>query len=181
VPLVRTDAADVRQSGEPTEGDAMTWRVDEDRAVTDVRLYEALRKQTNVNRILPMNDNVIVRLVQSDVRTPGGMYLPQPVGATMVTGEVIATGPGILDEHGERIPTGVTEGDMVVFAKHMATELWLKETLFAIRADGIVGVLKDQPSVPAEQTPKPKRPTFADFDDSYDTARKSMGAGRDNY
>ena len=72
--------------------------------------------------VKPLNDRVLVRRTESLNRTAGGIYIPDTAKEKPQEGVVIAVGPGRL-EGSERIAVGVKEGDKVLFAKFVGTEV----------------------------------------------------------
>ncbi len=90
----------------------------------------------------PLHDRVLVRRLEEDARTPGGIIIPDTVKEKPQRGEVIAVGPGALTEAGERAPMDVSVGDTVLFAKYGGTEVRIDgEDLLIMRESDILGVL----------------------------------------
>lgn len=71
----------------------------------------------------PLADRVIVKPIEREEVTKGGIVLPDTVKERPQEGEVIAIGPGRLSEDGKRIPVDVKKGDRVIYAKYGGTEL----------------------------------------------------------
>ena len=71
----------------------------------------------------PLNDRIIIELVEKEERTASGIFLPDTAAKEKPqTGEVIAVGPGKLNEKGERVVVDVKVGDEIVFAKYSGAE-----------------------------------------------------------
>jgi chaperonin GroES len=71
----------------------------------------------------PLGDRLIVKPLEQEEVTAGGIVLPETAKEKPQKGEVLAAGPGGRDESGERIPMEVAVGDMVLFAKYAGTEI----------------------------------------------------------
>ena len=76
----------------------------------------------NVN-IRPLEDKVLVQLVEAETTTASGLVIPDSAQEKPQEATVVAVGPGKLDDAGNRIPVDVKEGDVVVFSKYGGTEL----------------------------------------------------------
>ncbi|MDR7328584.1 co-chaperone GroES [Corynebacterium guangdongense] len=76
----------------------------------------------NVN-IRPLEDKVLVQIVEAETTTASGLVIPDSAQEKPQEATVIAVGPGRLDDKGERLPIDVKEGDTVVFSKYGGTEL----------------------------------------------------------
>jgi chaperonin GroES len=71
----------------------------------------------------PLGDRVVVRPISEEDVTKGGIILPDTAKERPQRGEVIAVGPGRLDENGKRIAMEVKKGDKVIYAKYAGTEV----------------------------------------------------------
>lgn len=78
-------------------------------------------------KLRPLGDRLIVKPIEREETTPGGIVLPETAKEKPQEGEVIAVGPGRRDDEGERIPMEVKVGDRVLFAKYAGTEVKLSE------------------------------------------------------
>jgi chaperonin GroES len=95
----------------------------------------------------PLGDRVVVRRVQEDQKTPGGIIIPDTAQEKPQEGEVIAVGPGALDEHGKRVAPEVKAGDFVLFGKWSGTEVKVDgEELLIMKESDIMGVLEGRPT-----------------------------------
>ena len=91
----------------------------------------------------PLGDRVGVRRVQEDQKTPGGIIIPDTAQEKPQEGEVIAVGPGALDEHGKRVQPEVKTGDFVLFGKWSGTEVKVDgQDLLIMKESDIMGILE---------------------------------------
>ena len=91
----------------------------------------------------PLGDRVVVRRVQEDQKTPGGIIIPDTVQEKPQEGEVIAVGPGALDEHGKSVVPEVKAGDFVLFGKWSGTEVKVEgQELLIMKESDIMGILE---------------------------------------
>jgi chaperonin GroES len=91
----------------------------------------------------PLHDRVVVRRLEGEEKTKGGIIIPDTVKEKPQEGEVIAIGPGARDENGKLTPLDVKTGDKVLFGKWSGTEVKIddKELLIMKESDimGVVG------------------------------------------
>ena len=91
----------------------------------------------------PLHDRVVVRRIEEDERTKGGIIIPDTAKEKPQQGEVIATGPGALNEKGEVQPLDVKPGDRVLFGKWSGTEVKIEgEELLIMKESDILGVIE---------------------------------------
>jgi chaperonin GroES len=91
----------------------------------------------------PLHDRVVVRRIEEDERTPGGIIIPDTAKEKPQQGEVIAVGPGARDEKGQVQPLDVKAGDRVLFGKWSGSEVKLDgEELLIMKESDILGVLE---------------------------------------
>ena len=91
----------------------------------------------------PLHDRILVRRVESDERTKGGIIIPDTAKEKPQEGEVIATGPGARNEQGEIVALDVKVGDRVLFGKWSGTEIRLDgEDLLIMKESDVMGVLE---------------------------------------
>jgi chaperonin GroES len=91
----------------------------------------------------PLHDRVVVRRIEEDERTPGGIIIPDTAKEKPQQGEVIAAGPGARDEKGQLQPLDVKAGDRVLFGKWSGTEVKIDgEELLIMKESDILGVLE---------------------------------------
>jgi chaperonin GroES len=90
----------------------------------------------------PLHDRVVVRRLQSEEKTKGGIIIPDSAKEKPQQGEIIAVGPGGRDEAGKLIPIDVKVGDKVLFGKWSGTEVKLDgEELLIMKESDIMGVI----------------------------------------
>jgi chaperonin GroES len=91
----------------------------------------------------PLGDRVVVKRVQEDVKTAGGIIIPDTAQEKPQEGEVVAVGPGARDEKGERIAPEVKVGDRILFGKWSGTEVKVDgQDLLIMKESDIMGVLE---------------------------------------
>lgn len=91
----------------------------------------------------PLHDRILVRRVETDERTKGGIIIPDTAKEKPQEGEVIATGPGARNEQGEIVALDVKPGDRVLFGKWSGTEIRLDgEDLLIMKESDVMGILE---------------------------------------
>jgi chaperonin GroES len=92
----------------------------------------------------PLHDRVVVRRIDEDERTRGGIIIPDTAKEKPQQGEVVAVGPGAPDETGQVQPLDVKPGDRVLFGKWSGTEVKIDgEDVLIMKESDILGVLED--------------------------------------
>lgn len=92
----------------------------------------------------PLHDRVVVRRIESDEKTSGGLIIPDTAKEKPAEGEVVAVGSGARDDAGNRIPMDVKPGDRVLFGKWSGTEITLDgEELLIMKESDILGIIED--------------------------------------
>src|ERR1700716_4494205 len=93
----------------------------------------------------PLHDRVVVRRIEENTKTAGGIIIPDTVKEKPMQGEIIAVGPGARDENGKLVPLDVKAGDRVLFGKWSGTDVVIngEERLILKEAD-ILGVIEGQ-------------------------------------
>ncbi|WP_165066622.1 MULTISPECIES: co-chaperone GroES [unclassified Desulfovibrio] len=76
-------------------------------------------------KLKPLNDRVLVKRLESEEKTAGGLYIPDTAKEKPSKGEVVAVGPGKIAENGSRIEMAVKKGEQVLFNKYAGTEIKL--------------------------------------------------------
>src|SRR5271156_6589513 len=90
----------------------------------------------------PLGDRVLVRRVEEEAKTKGGIIIPDSAKEKPQEGEVLSVGPGARDESGKLQPLDVTVGDRILFGKWSGTEVKLDgEDLLIMKESDILGVL----------------------------------------
>jgi chaperonin GroES len=103
----------------------------------------ALKKGTSTVNIRPLHDRVVVRRLDEDTKSPGGIVIPDTAKEKPIQGEVVAVGNGKILDNGETRPLDVKPGDKVLFGKYSGTEVKLgSEELLVMREEDIMGVVE---------------------------------------
>ncbi|MER9267471.1 co-chaperone GroES [Mesorhizobium sp. M0410] len=90
----------------------------------------------------PLHDRVVVRRVESESKTAGGIIIPDTAKEKPQEGEIIAVGSGARDEVGKLVPLDVKAGDRILFGKWSGTEVKLNgEDLLIMKEADIMGVI----------------------------------------
>ncbi len=94
-------------------------------------------------KIRPLHDRVVVRRVEDERKSPGGIVIPDTAAEKPMQGEVLAAGNGKILENGEIRPLDVKVGDRVLFGKYSGTEVKVEgEDVLVMREDDIMGVIE---------------------------------------
>ena len=92
----------------------------------------------------PLHDRVVVRRLEAEEKTTGGIIIPDTAKEKPMEGEVVAVGPGARDETGKLIPLDVKANDRILFGKWSGTEVKLDgEELLIMKESDIMGVLEE--------------------------------------
>jgi len=95
----------------------------------------------------PLHDRVVVRRIDADAKSAGGIIIPDTAKEKPQQGEVVAVGPGGRDEAGKLIPIDVKTRDRVLFGKWSGTEVKIDgQDLLIMKESDIMGVLTDVPA-----------------------------------
>jgi len=98
----------------------------------------------------PLHDRVVVRRIEGDNKTSGGIIIPDTAKEKPQEGEIIAVGPGGRDESGKLVPIDLKVGDRILFGKWSGTEVKIDaEELLIMKESDVMGVI--------EGTAKPAR------------------------
>ncbi|ANT54457.1 MULTISPECIES: co-chaperone GroES [Mesorhizobium] len=90
----------------------------------------------------PLHDRVVVRRVESEAKTAGGIIIPDTAKEKPQEGEIIAIGSGARDEAGKLVPLDVKAGDRILFGKWSGTEVKLNgEDLLIMKESDIMGII----------------------------------------
>jgi len=91
----------------------------------------------------PLHDRVVVRRIEEDQKTAGGIIIPDTAAEKPTQGEIVAVGGGARNEKGEIVPLDVKVGDRVLFGKWSGTEVKIDGTeLLIMKESDIMGVLE---------------------------------------
>jgi len=92
----------------------------------------------------PLHDRVVVKRIEEEQKTKGGIIIPDTAKEKPMQGEILAVGPGARNEKGDLIPLGVQVGDRVLFGKWSGTEVKLDgDELLIMKESDIMGVLEE--------------------------------------
>jgi chaperonin GroES len=92
----------------------------------------------------PLHDRVVVKRIEAENKSAGGIIIPDTAQEKPSQGEVIAVGPGARDEKGQIVPVGVKAGDRILFGKWSGTEVKLDgEELLIMKESDIMGVIEE--------------------------------------
>lgn len=93
----------------------------------------------------PLHDQIVVKRKEEELKTSGGLYIPDTAKEKSIQGEVLAVGPGRYLETGELLPLTVKAGDVILFQKHAYVEIKIDNADYLIiREDNILGILTDE-------------------------------------
>jgi chaperonin GroES len=94
--------------------------------------------------IRPLHDRVVVRRLEEERTSAGGIVIPDTAAEKPARGEVIAIGPGKMIDSGDVIPLAVQSGQKILFGKYAGTEIKLNgDDYIVMREDDIMGVIED--------------------------------------
>jgi len=98
----------------------------------------------------PLHDRAVVRRIDEDTKTAGGIIIPDTAKEKPMQGEVVAVGPGARDESGKLVPLEVKKGDRVLFGKWSGTEVKIDGVdLLIMKESDILGIIEGKASVRA--------------------------------
>ena len=99
----------------------------------------------------PLQDRVVVRRIEADERTKGGIIIPDTAQEKPMEGEIVAAGPGARNETGALVPLEVKAGDRVLFGKWSGTEVKIDgEDLLIMKESDILGII-EAPAAPKKK------------------------------
>lgn len=103
----------------------------------------ALAVERTPMKFRPLHDRVVIRRAEGDLKSKGGIIIPDNAKEKPQEGEVIAIGPGLRDESGKLIPLDVKAGDTILFGKWSGTEVKLDgEDLLIMKESDIMGIVE---------------------------------------
>ena len=89
-----------------------------------------------------LHDRVVVRRVENDEKTSGGLIIPDSAQEKPAEGEVVSVGNGAIDEKGNRMPMDVKAGDRIIFGKWSGTEVKINgEDMLIMKESDILGIM----------------------------------------
>ena len=91
----------------------------------------------------PLHDRVVVRRIEAEEKTKGGIIIPDTAKEKPQEGEIVAVGPGARDESGKLVPLDVKSGDRILFGKWSGTEVKIDgEELLIMKESDIMGIIE---------------------------------------
>ena len=92
----------------------------------------------------PLHDRVLVRRVEEEAKSKGGIIIPDTAKEKPMQGEVLAVGPGVRDDKGELVALDVKVGDRILFGKWSGTEVKMEgEELLIMKESDIMGIIEE--------------------------------------
>jgi chaperonin GroES len=92
----------------------------------------------------PLHDRVLVRRIEDDTKTKGGIIIPDSAQEKPSQGEIVAAGPGARDKDGRLVPLDVKVGDTILFGKWSGTEIKIDgKELLVMKESDILGIMDD--------------------------------------
>src|ERR671924_48258 len=96
----------------------------------------------------PLHDRVVVRRIEAEEKTKGGIIIPDTAKEKPQEGEIVAVGPGARDESGKLVPLDVKAGDRILFGKWSGTEVKINgEDLLIMKESDIMGIIEGAAAV----------------------------------
>jgi chaperonin GroES len=115
-----------------------------------IRKNQHLEHEVGAMKFRPLHDRVLLRRIDEDTKTAGGIIIPDTAKEKPIQGEVIAVGPGTRDEAGKLVPLELKKGDKVLFGKWSGTEVKIDgEDLVIMKESDILGVIEGKARVRA--------------------------------
>ncbi|RMD83948.1 MAG: co-chaperone GroES [Candidatus Dadabacteria bacterium] len=94
-------------------------------------------------KIRPLQDRIIVKRLDAEEKTSGGLYIPDSAKDKPQHGKVIAVGKGRIKEDGTVVPVELKEGDQILFGKYAGTEIKVEDQEYLImREDDVLGIVE---------------------------------------
>jgi chaperonin GroES len=94
-------------------------------------------------KVRPLHDRLIVKRLEEEERTKGGIIIPDTAKEKPIEGKVIAVGDGRIKEDGTKIPMGVKKGDRILFAKYAGTEVKIDgEEHLVMKEDDVLAIIE---------------------------------------
>src|SRR5687768_6462897 len=107
------------------------------------RLANYIYQQEDIMKFRPLHDRVVVRRVEGEDKTKGGILIPDTAKEKPMEGEVLSVGPGARDESGKIQPLDVKVGDRILFGKWSGTEVKMDgEELLIMKENDIMGIIE---------------------------------------
>jgi chaperonin GroES len=101
------------------------------------------KSKAKAPKIKPLGDRVVVKRLEAEEKTTGGIVLPEAAKEKPKQGEVVAVGEGRMGDEGDRVPMSVSVGDRIVFASYAGTEVSLgDEDYLIMREEDVLAIVK---------------------------------------
>jgi len=103
-----------------------------------------MTEETRTSTLRPLHDRILVKRLEAESKTPGGLFIPDNAKEKPVEGLVVAVGDGARNKDGERIPLDVKAGDRVLFSKYSGTEVTAVKSIgdhVILREDDVLAVI----------------------------------------
>jgi chaperonin GroES len=96
----------------------------------------------------PLHDRVVIRRLNAEEKSAGGIIIPDTAQEKPMEGEVVAAGPGARNEHGQIVALAVKAGNRILFGKWSGTEVKLNgEELLIMKESDIMGIIEGSPAI----------------------------------
>jgi chaperonin GroES len=96
-------------------------------------------------KLKPLADRVVVKPIEEEDKTPGGIILPDTAKEKPMRGEIVAVGPGNFNEKGERVKMDVKKGDVVIYGKYSGTDFKMNDQDYLIlRESDILAIVENK-------------------------------------
>ncbi|MBC7753717.1 MAG: co-chaperone GroES [Moraxellaceae bacterium] len=93
--------------------------------------------------VRPLHDRILVRRMEEETKTAGGLFIPDTAKEKPQRGEIVATGKGRINDEGKTLPLEVKVGDKILFAKYAGTELKFSgEEFLMMREEDVLGIVQ---------------------------------------
>ena len=93
-------------------------------------------------KLRPLQDRILVKRVEEEEKTKGGIIIPDTAKEKPAEGKVVAVGKGKLDENGKRIALEIKKGDRILFGKYSGTEVKIEgEEYLIMREEDVLGII----------------------------------------
>jgi len=100
-------------------------------------------KEETTMKVKPLADRLLVRRLEEEEMKKGGIIIPDTVKEKPQKGQVVAVGPGRLDDKGKRVALEVKKGDTIIFSKYAGTEIKIEDKDYLImREDDVLGIVE---------------------------------------
>ena len=94
-------------------------------------------------KVRPLNDRIIVKRLEEEEKTKGGIIIPDSAKEKPIEGKVIAVGDGRINKEGKKIPMEIKKGDRILFAKYGGTEIKMDgEEYLMMKEDDVLAVIE---------------------------------------